>query len=50
MATPAMSSGVPMRPSGQELTMASPKLRRVSAIILLSKGPGAIKGVVEVGR
>src|SRR5438128_502073 len=36
-----MSSGSPIRPSGQEATMASRNRWRVSAIILLSKGPGA---------
>ena len=36
-----MSSGVPIRLSGHDATMASPKLRSVSAIILLSNGPGA---------
>jgi NAD(P)-dependent dehydrogenase (short-subunit alcohol dehydrogenase family) len=38
---PAMSSGSPIRSSGQLLTIVSLKRRSVSAIILLSKGPGA---------
>ena len=37
-----MSSGVPMRLSGQDSMIMGPKLRMVSAIILLSKGPGAM--------
>ena len=41
-ATPAMSSGRPMRPSGDEAAMASPNSRSVYAIIFDSNGPGAI--------
>src|SRR5690606_14668121 len=48
-AMPAMSSGSPIRPSGQLFLIASPKLRSVSAIILLSNGPGAIAFTVTFG-
>ena len=37
-----MSSGRPMRPSGDDFAIESPKLRSVSAIIFDSNGPGAI--------
>jgi hypothetical protein len=37
-----MSSGSPMRLNGQNSTMLSRKVRSVCAIILLSKGPGAM--------
>ena len=40
-ATPAMSSGRPIRPSGDEEAIASPKSRSVCAIIFDSNGPGA---------
>ena len=37
-----MSSGVPIRLSGADAAIESPKRSRVAAIILLSKGPGAM--------
>ena len=37
-----MSSGRPMRPSGAAAAIWSPNTRNVSAIILVSNGPGAI--------
>ena len=40
-ATPAMSSGRPIRPSGEAAMMASPCSASVAAIILDSNGPGA---------
>ena len=42
IAAPAMSSGRPMRPSGDERAIESPKSRSVAAIIFDSNGPGAI--------
>lgn len=39
---PAMSSGEPTLPTGTRSTIASPCLRRVSAIILDGKEPGAM--------
>ena len=38
---PAMSSGRPMRPSGEAAAIASPIASWVAAIILDSNGPGA---------
>ena len=37
-----MSSGRPIRPSGEDAAIESPKLRYVSAIIFDSNGPGAM--------
>ena len=50
MAVPAMSSGSPMRRSGHEAMMPSPKASRVAAIILLSNGPGAMAFTVMPSR
>ena len=42
MAVPAMSSGRPMRFSGADAAIWSPKASRVAAIIFDSNGPGAM--------
>src|SRR5664280_1094965 len=49
MATPAMSSGRPMRSRGAAAAIWSPNASRVAAIILDSKGPGATALTVMVG-
>ena len=49
MAAPAMSSGRPMRLSGAELAICSPKASSVAAIILDSNGPGAMALTVMIG-
>ena len=49
MATPAMSSGRPMRLSGAEAAICSPNASRVAAIIFDSNGPGATALTVMVG-
>ncbi len=55
MATPAMSSGRPMRFIGALATIWSPKASRVAAIIFDSNGPGAtaltvIRGANRLAR
>ncbi len=49
MAAPAMSSGRPMRFSGALAAICSPKASSVAAIILDSKGPGAMAFTVISG-
>ena len=41
MATPAMSSGRPMRRRGQRRTISSPNVSSDASVILLGKNPGA---------
>ena len=49
MAAPAMSSGRPIRFNGALDAICSPKASSVAAIILDSKGPGAIAFTVTSG-
>ena len=49
MAVPAMSSGRPMRLSGAEAAIWSPKASSVAAIIFDSNGPGAMAFTVTAG-
>ena len=45
-----MSSGPPMRPSGAEAAISSPRVARVASIIFDSKGPGATALTVMMPR